>query len=143
MKETLVLKQIDRWLQFAALLLPLCRPLYQFVTDIDTAPVIILDGLGKGILLSYGWQLLSHFLNARLLNVRYSSSDRSRFGRLSFRLMLPALLIGRLLFLFAPGGIWCYRVALWFACFMMLWYFIISSDEIVSIRRFIKRKEYR
>lgn len=134
MKWLLPFKRIDFWTQVLAVTVPLILALVHSEPGLMTLALVVLLKV----------QIISFIVNGLVINKRYLSEERKQIGRWFLYIIIPSAI-----------AVFFFMVIFWITLFVVvpvllilvfyveLWYFVITIREINSIKRFVKREEFR
>lgn len=134
MKWLLPFKRIDFWAQVLAATVPAILALVHGTPGLMTLALLFLLKV----------QIISFIINGLAVNKRYLSEERKQIGRWFLYIIIPSAI-----------AVFFFMVIFWITLFVVvpvllilvfyveLWYFVITIREINSIKRFVKREEFR
>jgi len=134
MKWLLPFKRIDFWTQVLAVTVPVILALVHGAPGLTTLALLVLLKV----------QIISFIVNGLVINKRYLSEERKRIGRWFLYIIIPsAIAVFFFMIIFWMTLFVVVPVLLILVFYVEVWYFVITIREINSIKRFVKREEFR
>jgi len=134
MKWLLPFKRIDFWAQVLAVVVPVILALIHSTPGLMTLALVFVLKV----------QIISYIINGLVVNKRYLSEERKQIGRWFLYIIIPsAVALFFFMIIFWMTLLVLVPVLFILMFYVELWYFIITIREINSVKRLVKREEFR